>query len=169
MRHLKKRFRIGGFASHNRAVFINLCKSIIKHGRIKTTKAKARIVRPMIEKLVTKAKNNTLHSKRVVSRKLKSWDSIPKLFDEISPKFKDRPGGYTRIINIGYRNTDGAEIAILEFIEEFGQKKIKDSGKDKKAESTKPAKDDKSKAKVKAKVSKEDKIKDKKTDKKKSK
>ncbi len=136
MRHLKKKKKLSMLSSHRDAVIINLCKSLIKHSRIKTTKAKAKMVQPLIEKMVTKAKNDSLHSKRIVARRLKSWEMIPKLFNLIGPKFKSRPGGYTRIIKLGFRKTDAAEMVQLEFLEEF--KDITKEGEEKKAEKAKP-------------------------------
>ncbi|MBU1076248.1 MAG: 50S ribosomal protein L17 [Spirochaetes bacterium] len=119
MRHLKKRNKLSRTSSHRNAILVNLCKSIIINGRIRTTKTKAKMVQPIIEKMITRAKVNTLHNKRIIASRFGSWDIIPKLFDQIGPKFKERPGGYTRVIKIGFRNSDGAEMALLEFLEEF--------------------------------------------------
>lgn len=125
MRHLKKHNKLNWKPAHTRAIVINLAKSLIQSHRIRTTKAKAKIVKPFVEKLITKAKNNTLHSKRVVASALRTWDLIPKLFNEIAVKFKDRPGGYTRILKIGFRDSDGSEMVYLEFVEDFKSNKAK--------------------------------------------
>lgn len=153
MRHLKKRIKLSRQTSHRNAVLVNLCKAVIRHGRIKTTKTKAKMVQPYIEKLVTRAKDNTLHNKRIVASRMKSWDIIPKLFDKIGPAFKERPGGYTRIIKLGFRNSDGAEMVIFEFIEEFDKGIEKEKLKEVKKEKT-----------VKSEDRKEDKKKEKTTD-----
>jgi len=158
MRHLKKRIKLSRFSSHRNAVVVNLSQSLIKHGRVRTTKAKARIVQSFIEKLVTRAKSNSLHAKRIVASKLRSWECIPKLFDRIGPKFNTRAGGYTRIIKIGFRSSDGAEMVLLEFVENFAEtrekgvkkEEAKDKVKDKedaKAKDKKGAKDEKNKKK----------------------
>lgn len=142
MRHLKKRKKLSRPAAHRDALMANLCKFLIRYGRIKTTKAKAKMVQPFIEKMVTRSKNNNLHSKRIVASRLKSWESIPKLFDQIGPKFKSRAGGYTRIIKLGFRNSDGAEIVLLEFLEKFSDLKEKQKEEEtKKSEVEKKAKE----------------------------
>jgi len=138
MRHLKKRNKLSRHSSHRNAVLINLCSSIIKNGRIRTTKAKAKMVQPVIEKIITRAKVNSLHNKRVIASRLGSWELIPRLFDQVGPKFVKRPGGYTRIIKIGFRNSDGAEMALIELLEEFKDVSAKKET-DTKAKSSKPS------------------------------
>ena len=96
----------------------NLSCSLIKHGRITTTVAKAKVLRPYIEKLITKGKSGTLHNRRILISKLKNSDSVNDLISNISPNFKDRNGGYTRIIKSGFRSGDAADMAIIEFVEE---------------------------------------------------
>ncbi len=118
MRHRKKRLKLNRLPSQRNAMLVNMAKSLFLKGRIKTTLAKAKILRPFVEKLITKAKNNTLHSKRIVAQRLRGWDVIPKLFNEIAPKYSNRPGGYTRIIKLGFRNSDSAEMAIIELVQE---------------------------------------------------
>ncbi len=119
MRHLKKHIKINRTAAHRKSMISNMLNSLYKYEKIKTTKAKAKLLKPIAEKLITKAKTNTLHSKRQVYKFLKRWDQIPKLFDKIAPRYKERPGGYTRIISLGFRDSDGAEMVYLELVEEF--------------------------------------------------
>lgn len=123
MQHLKKHLRFNRTASHRKAMIMNLCRALIKNGRIKTTKAKARILRSVAEKLITRAKKNTLPAKRTAAAFLKNWDMIPKLFNEIAPSFKNRPGGYTRMIKLGFRESDSAEEVYLELIRETKKEK----------------------------------------------
>jgi large subunit ribosomal protein L17 len=98
-------------------MFRNQLASLILHERIKTTIAKAKELRPIAEKLVTRGKDDTVHSRRMVARMVSDRDHVKKLFDEIAPRFSDRPGGYLRIVKLGPRKGDGAEEAILEFID----------------------------------------------------
>ncbi len=149
MRHLKKKNKLSRPAAHRDAVVANLCKSLIRYGRIKTTKAKAKLMQPFIEKIITRSKNNNLHSKRIAASRLKSWEPIPKLFDQIGPKFKSRAGGYTRIIKLGFRNSDGAEIVLLEFLEKFSD--LKEKQKEEETEKSEVKKKAKEKAKEKTK------------------
>jgi large subunit ribosomal protein L17 len=96
-----------------------MLNSFFKYEKIKTTLPKAKLLKPLAEKIITKAKKNDLHSKRIVFKYLRKWDVIPKIFNEIAPRYKERPGGYTQILRLGYRNSDGAEIALLKLVEEF--------------------------------------------------
>lgn len=115
------RHRIGGFkldrdGSGRRALLRGLTTSIILEDRIKTTITKAKAVRPKVEKMITLAKRDTLHSRRQAAAFLLSDDAVKKLFDTIGPRFADRPGGYTRIMRVGFRKGDGAEEAIIELL-----------------------------------------------------
>jgi large subunit ribosomal protein L17 len=115
------RHRIGGFkldrdGSGRRALLRGLTTSIILEDRIKTTVTKAKAVRPKVEKMITLAKRDTLHSRRQAAAFLLSDDAVKKLFDTIGPRFADRPGGYTRIMRVGFRKGDGAEEAIIELL-----------------------------------------------------
>jgi large subunit ribosomal protein L17 len=115
------RHRIGGFkldrdGSGRRALLRGLTTSIILEDRIKTTVAKAKAVRPKVEKMITLAKRDTLHSRRQAAAFLLSDDAVKKLFDTIGPRFAERPGGYTRIMRVGFRKGDGAEEAIIELL-----------------------------------------------------
>jgi large subunit ribosomal protein L17 len=115
------RHRIGGFkldrdGSGRRALLRGLTTSIILEDRIKTTVTKAKAVRPQVEKMITLAKRDTLHSRRQAAAFLMSDDAVKKLFDTIGPRFSERPGGYTRIMRVGFRKGDGAEEAIIELL-----------------------------------------------------
>ena len=115
------RHRIGGFkldrdGSGRRALLRGLTTSIILEDRIKTTVTKAKAVRPKVEKMITLAKRDTLHSRRQAAAFLLSDDAVKKLFDTIGPRCAERPGGYTRIMRVGFRKGDGAEEAIIELL-----------------------------------------------------
>lgn len=115
------RHRIGGFkldrdGSGRRALLRGLTTNIILEDRIKTTVTKAKAVRPKVEKMITLAKRDTLHSRRQAAAFLLSDDAVKKLFDTIGPRFAERPGGYTRIMRVGFRKGDGAEEAIIELL-----------------------------------------------------
>ncbi|MEM6454011.1 MAG: 50S ribosomal protein L17 [Acidobacteriota bacterium] len=117
MRHNHHGRKLGRTTSHRRAMFRNQLASLIEHERITTTLHKAKELRPLIEKMVTRGRDNTVHSRRLVGRMIADRSVIKKLFDEISPRFADRPGGYTRIMKLGPRHGDGAEMAIIEFVD----------------------------------------------------
>ena len=117
MRHGKKFNHLGRKAAHRKALLRNLAIALIEHKRINTTVAKAKALRQYIEPLITKAKANTTHSRRVVFSYLQHKDSIKELFGDIATKIGDRPGGYLRIIKTGFRKEDGAELTIIEYVE----------------------------------------------------
>jgi len=117
MRHAVRNRKLGRTSSHRRALFRNQLASLIEHGRIKTTLAKAKELRRVAEKLITRARQDTVHARRIVRRDVPSRDLVKKLFDDIAPRFADRPGGYTRILKLGPRNGDAAEMAILELVD----------------------------------------------------
>ncbi|MCE2422922.1 MAG: 50S ribosomal protein L17 [Gemmatimonadetes bacterium] len=117
MRHRKKGRALGRTQSHRRALLRNLATSLIVHGRIKTTEAKAKELRPFVEKLVTLARRADQHSMRLAGRQVSDDQALRKLFEEIGPANADRPGGYTRVVRLGARRGDGAELAIIEFVE----------------------------------------------------
>ena len=117
MRHNVHGRKLGRTSSHRTAMFRNQLASLIEHEQIRTTLAKAKELRPLAERVVTQGKKDTLHARRLVSRWLPDRGKVTKLFDEIAPRFADRPGGYTRIIKLGPRKGDGAEMALLEFVE----------------------------------------------------
>jgi len=117
MRHRKKGAKLGRSVSHRKALLKNLSKELIKNGRIKTTHPKAKALRPFIEKLVTLGKNDTLHSRRQAYKKIENRELVKILFDHIAPQYKDRNGGYIRIIKLGYRENDSAPLAFIEFVD----------------------------------------------------
>ena len=117
MRHGKKFNHLGRKVGHRKALLANMACSLIKHKRIQTTTAKAKALRKYIEPLITKAKVNTTHSRRIVFSYLQDKDAVRELFDEVSEKIANRPGGYTRIIKLGFRFGDGAEMAMIELVD----------------------------------------------------
>ncbi len=133
MRHGKKDNHLGRKVGHRRALLKNLAQALIQHKRITTTVAKAKALRVYIEPLVTKAKTNTTHNRRVVFSYLQNKEAVKELFSEVAEKIGDRPGGYVRVIRTGYRQGDGAEMAMIEFVD-FNE--IYNTGKDGAAKST---------------------------------
>lgn len=117
MRHRKGFNHLGRTSTHRKAMLSNMASSLIKHKRIQTTTAKAKALRSYIEPLITKSKNDTTHSRRVVFSYLQDKDAVSELFREVSPKIIDRPGGYTRILKLGARLGDSAEMAIIELVD----------------------------------------------------
>ena len=117
MRHNKKVNHLGRKSEHRKALLANLASSLILHKRIETTTAKAKALRMYIEPLVTKSKTDSTHSRRTVFSYLKNKYAVSELFREIAPKIGDRPGGYTRILKIGFRQGDAAEMAMIEFVD----------------------------------------------------
>jgi large subunit ribosomal protein L17 len=117
MRHKKKNNHLGRTASHRKAMLKNMASSLILHKRIKTTVAKAKELRMYVEPLITRSKEDTTHSRRMVFRKLQNKEAVTELFREISVKVADRPGGYTRILKTGRRLGDNAEMCIIELVD----------------------------------------------------
>lgn len=117
MRHGDKVNNLGRTQAHRRALMANLAIALIEHKRINTTLAKAKALRQYVEPLVTKAKENTTHSRRVVFSYLQNKEAIKELFGTIAAKVGDRPGGYVRVIKLGFRRGDGAETAMIEFVD----------------------------------------------------
>lgn len=117
MRHKKKGRKLGRKVGNRKALLMNLASQMITHKRIKTTDAKAKELRTFIEPLITLAKKNDIHSRRMVVRKLPNKNIVRTLFDDIAPKYADRPGGYTRIVKLGYRDNDRAPVSIIEFVD----------------------------------------------------
>ena len=117
MRHHNKNRKFGRTQGVRRALLKSLLLSLIKHGRIKTTEAKAKEIRPLMEKLITKALLNTLASRRMIMSRLINQDKeVKKLIDVIAPKYKGQKGGYTRILKLPQRLSDGANLAIIELV-----------------------------------------------------
>ena len=112
----KKGPRLGGSPSHQRKILANLASSLIVEERITTTQARAKQLRPYVEKMITKARRGDLHARRLVLRKIQDSDVVTKLFDDVAPRYEDRPGGYTRIVKLGPRRGDGAEMALIELV-----------------------------------------------------
>ncbi len=117
MRHGKKFNHLGKKSAHRKSMLANMGSSLIKHKRINTTVAKAKALRVFLEPLVTKSKNDTMHNRRVVFSYLRDKYAVTELFREISTKVADRPGGYLRIIKLGNRLGDNAEMAMIEFVD----------------------------------------------------
>ena len=116
MRHRKKGRKLQRTASRRRAMLRNLATSLFRHERIETTTAKAKELRPYAERLITLARRGDLHARRLVARKIQDREVLGKLFDEISPRYAERPGGYTRILKLGNRKGDAAEISLIELV-----------------------------------------------------
>jgi len=114
----KKGARLGGSPAHQRLIIANLATALFEHGRITTTEAKARVLRPHAEKLITKAKKGDLHNRREVLKTIRDKSVVHALFTEIAPTFADRPGGYTRITKVGPRKGDNAPMAVIELVTE---------------------------------------------------
>jgi large subunit ribosomal protein L17 len=108
--------RLGGSPSHQRKILANLTASLIEHEEIVTTKAKARVLRPYAEKVITKARRGDLHARRTVLKKIENNEVVTKLFDDVAPRYADRPGGYLRITKLGPRRGDGTEMAKVELV-----------------------------------------------------
>jgi large subunit ribosomal protein L17 len=117
MRHQKHTRKLGRTSQHRDAMLANLVASLIIHKRVKTTLAKAKAARPLAEKLVTLGKGGTLHDRRLAVAKIGQRDAVATLFKTIAPGFKDRKGGYTRIIKLGPRDSDSAPVALLEWVD----------------------------------------------------
>jgi large subunit ribosomal protein L17 len=114
----KKGARLGGSPAHQRLILSNLATSLFEHGRITTTETKARMLRPVAEKLITKAKRGDLHNRREVLKTIRDKSVVHTLFTEIAPTFAERPGGYTRITKVGPRKGDNAPMAVIELVTE---------------------------------------------------
>ena len=117
MRHNKKFNHLGRTADHRAALLANLAVALIQHKRITTTLAKAKALKKYVEPLITRSKNDTTNSRRVVFRYLQNKEAVTELFKEISVKVADRPGGYTRVIKLGTRQGDAAQIAFIELVD----------------------------------------------------
>ena len=117
MRHQRAGKKLGRDASHRRALYANLAGALIEHGRIKTTEAKAKAVKPIAEQMITLGRRGGLHARRQALAFLRSQDVVHKLFSDVGPRFADRPGGYTRIVKLGPRPGDSAQMAYLELVD----------------------------------------------------
>ena len=112
----KKGKRLGGAPAHQKAILSNLTQSLIWDEQITTTVAKAKMLRPYAEKMITKARKGDLHSRRQVLKDIGDLEVVTKLFDDIGPRYADRDGGYTRIVKVGPRRGDNAEMAVIELV-----------------------------------------------------
>ena len=117
MRHQRAGRKLGRDSAHRKALYANLTASLIEHGRIKTTVAKAKEVRPVAEEMITLGRRGDVPARRQALKFLRSQDVVHKLFSEVGPRFSDRPGGYSRIVKLGPRQGDAAEMAYLELVD----------------------------------------------------
>jgi large subunit ribosomal protein L17 len=118
VRHARAGKKLGRDSAHRKALYSNLAGALIEHGRIKTTVTKAKAVKPHVEHMITLGRRGDLHARRQATAFLRSRDVVHKLFADVAPLFKDRPGGYTRIIKIGTRPGDSAEMAYIELVDD---------------------------------------------------
>ncbi len=123
MRHLKGGRKLSRTSAHRRALFRNLVAALIEHERIQTTDAKAKAIRPLAERMISLAKRGTLHARRQALAFIRRKAVVRKLFEEVGPRFRDRPGGYTRIVKMGRRRGDAALLSIIELTERGEQAK----------------------------------------------
>lgn len=164
MRHQKRVAKLGRTASHRKALMMNLAKSLITHGKIKTTDAKAKELRRVVERLITYGKRGTVHHRRLAYKVLNDRSAVKQLFDHIAPQYADRNGGYTRITKLGFRDNDSASVSLIEFVDyrQPGEKKSKKTTTEKKKSTdntkTKSVKETKAKEKT-TKSAKQDKTK----------
>jgi large subunit ribosomal protein L17 len=117
MRHRRAGKKLGRDSAHRKALYSNLAGSLIEHGRIRTTEAKAKAVKPFAEQMITLGKRGDLHARRLALAELRSQDVVHQLFADVAPRFADRPGGYTRIVKLGPRQGDSAEMVYLELVD----------------------------------------------------
>jgi large subunit ribosomal protein L17 len=136
MRHGKVHRKLGKKPSHRRAMFGNMCAALIKHEQIVTTLPKAKELRPVVEKLVTLAKKGGLHARRQAIAEIRDVAMVKKLFEVLGPRYKERNGGYTRVLKAGFRYGDNAPVAVIEFVDRDESAKGLDSGP---AQEKKPA------------------------------
>jgi large subunit ribosomal protein L17 len=137
MRHRNKTVKLGRSQAHRDALLANQVCSLIEHSRIQTTLAKAKAVRPLAEKMLTLGKKATLHARRTALSVLRQKDAVKKLFDEIAPRSTERKGGYTRIIKLGYRMSDSAPLALIEWVDAPVVEEVVAPATDKKAKAKK--------------------------------
>jgi large subunit ribosomal protein L17 len=117
MRHRHAGKKLGRDSAHRKALYSNLAGALIEHGRIKTTEAKAKAVKPFAEQMITLGKRGDIHARRLALAELRSQDVVHQLFAEVAPRFADRPGGYTRIVKLGPRLGDAADMVYLERVD----------------------------------------------------
>ena len=112
----KKGRRLGGSPSHQKAILSNLAQELFWDERVTTTVAKAKMLRPYAEKIITRARTGTLHARRLILKDIEDTEVVTRLFDEVAPRYAERPGGYTRLVRVGPRRGDGAAMAIVELV-----------------------------------------------------
>jgi large subunit ribosomal protein L17 len=117
MRHHRTGKKLGRDSSHRKAMYANLAASLIEHGRIRTTETKAKAVRPIVEKMITLGRDGSIHARRQALAFLRTQEVVHTLFSEVAPRFRDRPGGYTRVVKLGPRQGDAAPMAYLELVD----------------------------------------------------
>ena len=117
MRHARSGKKLGRDSAHRKALYSNLAGALITHGRIETTEAKAKAVKPYAEKMITLGKRDDLHARRLAMAELRSNDVVHKLFSEVAPRFTERNGGYTRIVKLDPRQGDAASMTLLELVD----------------------------------------------------
>jgi large subunit ribosomal protein L17 len=117
MRHAKAGRKLNRTASHRTAMFANMAAALIEHEQIVTTLPKAKELRPVVEKLVTLAKRGDLHARRLAAARVRDEEMVKKLFETIGPRYKERNGGYTRVLKAGFRHGDSAAVAVIEFVD----------------------------------------------------
>lgn len=117
MRHRKKGKQLSRSPTHRKATLRNMATSLFQHGRIETTTAKAKELRPYAERLITLARRGDIHSRRLAARKIQDRVVLGKLFDDIAPRYAERPGGYTRILKLGNRKGDAADMSLIELVD----------------------------------------------------
>ena len=117
MRHHRSGKKLGRDSAHRKALYSNLAGALIEHGRIKTTEAKAKAVKPIAEQMITLGRRGDIHARRQATAYLRSQDVVHKLFSEVAPRFVDRPGGYSRIVKLGPSQGDAAEMVYLELVD----------------------------------------------------
>ena len=139
MRHGYRGRRFNRTAEHRKAMFANMCQALIKHEQIITTLPKAKDLRPVIEKLITLGKRGDLHARRQAIAQIKDIALVKKLFEVLGPRYKDRNGGYTRVLKAGFRFGDNAPLAVIEFIDRDVDARGQDSGPSQKDEGVEAA------------------------------
>jgi large subunit ribosomal protein L17 len=128
MNHGKAYRKLGKKPEHRKAMFANMCAALIKHEQITTTLPKAKELRPIVERLVTLGKRGDLHARRQAVSRIRDVGMVKKLFDVLGPRYKERNGGYTRILKAGFRYGDNAPVAVIEFVDRDESAKGQDSG-----------------------------------------
>jgi len=128
VRHHRKGKKLGRDSAHRKALYANLAGALIEHGRIKTTEAKAKAVKPFAEQMITLGKRGDLHARRQAIAQMRDLAMVKKLFEVLGPRYKGRNGGYTRVLKAGFRYGDSAPVAVIEFVDRDTEAKGKDSG-----------------------------------------